>query len=112
MHNSYRLSTLELREKRRIYFRNRRKLSLSVGHVYSIKGKACLFCRVTPKGFNFIDLDTSIVMAYPHHYAIGFGGKPLPESKTMFTFYIPYWIQPAYVCSFNEYKKSPQSKIM
>jgi hypothetical protein len=61
----------------------RKKLSLGDDIVVSIWGKIlpnCRFIKVTPKGFNILNLDTDRTIFKNHLYMKGMGGKEFPES--------------------------------
>lgn len=65
------------------------KLSLQLGQHYWLDDHYCRFIRVTTKGFNLLDEATNRCVLYPHLYAVGFGGKPLPADQDTFVFWVP-----------------------
>ena len=56
-----------------------------------IRGRArcCKFIKVTPKGFNFLDVSTSKCVFTKHFYAPKYSGRDIPRETTRFTVWIP-----------------------
>jgi hypothetical protein len=65
------------------------KLELKVGQHYWLGEHYVRLIKVTNKGFNFLDEGTSRCALYPHLYATGFHGKPLPVGQDVFWFWVP-----------------------
>jgi hypothetical protein len=52
----------------------------------------CQFIKVTRKGFNLLDLDTSKCILKHHLYDSKYSGKDIPRYEINFTVRIPNWI--------------------
>ena len=55
------------------FFENRTLIHLEVGQLYlvqhfKVKNKVCKFIQVTPKGYNFLDIEENKCVFYPHFY--------------------------------------------
>ena len=54
----------------------------------------CVFVKVTPKGFNILDLDTNRTILKRHIYAVGMTGKAYPtKGPIRKKFVIPFYIK-------------------
>ena len=84
------------RERPRGFYR-----TLVIGHVYSVRStwnicsrwRHCKFIKVTRKGFNLLDVDTSKTILNKACYAKGFGGIEIPWKQQKFTVWFPEWIE-------------------
>ena len=74
--------------------RYRRLRKLTLGCDYNVNGKICRLIKVTPKGFNFLDLHTSRCIAKQHMYANGFIGTDrfIPKAQTTFDIFVHNWM--------------------
>jgi hypothetical protein len=74
---------------------------LVLGRVYQVhtsfyqwsKTRHCKFIKVTRKGFNLLDVNTSKTIMMKACYAKGFKGKEIPPEQRKFTVWIPEWIK-------------------
>lgn len=64
-------------------------LWLTVGQHYWLYDNYVRLVKVTRKGFNLLDESTSRCLLTTHLYASGFGGKPIPEDRYTFLFWVP-----------------------
>ena len=59
-------------------------MQLTVGEHYWFGAQYVRFIKVTAKGFNFLDEATSRCVLYPHIYATGYRGQPIPTGQEWF----------------------------
>ena len=84
-------------------------VTLTLGEIYYIQltrrffWTQVKFIKVTPKGFNFLNVETNKCMLRSHVYAKGCAGKPIPREWTSFTVGLPPWI--GAISDANEEKK-------
>ena len=52
----------------------------------------CRFIKVTPKGFNLLDLKTNKCIKKGHLYDRKWSGKVIPKDKVWFKVNVPEWI--------------------
>ena len=66
-----------------IYGRN---YTFTLGEEYKVgwRGNICKFIKVTPKGFNLLDLKTHKCILKKHLYSRAYVGKPIPSHHTKF----------------------------
>jgi len=71
---------------------------MTLGQDYSMRRMSgrvlvCRFIKVTPKGFNLLDLSTSRCVCRRHFYTREFSGdKEIPRDRTTFVVGLPGWI--------------------
>ena len=53
----------------------------------------CRFVKVTPKGFNLLDLETSKCILKQHLYDSKWTGKDIPPEETKFQVWVPDWVE-------------------
>jgi len=53
----------------------------------------CRFVKVTPKGFNLLNLETSKCILRSHLYCQKWVGKDVPPKETKFRMWVPEWIE-------------------
>jgi hypothetical protein len=74
-------------------------MTLTLGDDFAIAGwrrirPNCRFVKVTPKGFNFIDLDTNRTILKSHLYMKGMSGKTFPsQGGIQGKFLVPAWLR-------------------
>lgn len=75
-----------------------RPMTLTIGqdisvNIWRCNSPNCRFIKVTPKGFNILDLDTNRCILRKHIYARGIGKRELPKNGPITgKFWIPYYI--------------------
>ena len=78
-------------------------IKLTLGKVYHVRTtwcpwytnrwRHCKFIKVTRKGFNLLDINTSKTIMNKACYARGFAGKEIPSEKKTFTVWFPEWVE-------------------
>ena len=62
---------------------------LTLGNDYVINNQVCRFIKVTPKGYNFLRLDTNKCILKSHLYDRRFYGKELPKNHKEVKTWLP-----------------------
>ncbi len=75
------------------WFNNRTTHRMSLGELYLVspdinKHHVCRLVKVTPKGYNLLDIDTNKCVIYPHLYPY----KKVSNEECL-VFYVPIWIR-------------------
>jgi len=69
-------------------------LKLGSDYMVRMSGKwyLCRFIKVTPKGFNLLDLKTNKCIKKGHLYTKKWKGKVIPKDEVWFDVNVPEWI--------------------
>jgi len=74
----------------------RQKYTFVLGEEYIITAwtrSTCRFIKVTPKGFNLLNLYTSKCVFRTHLYSRKYVGRDIPKGHTKFTVMLPNWVR-------------------
>ena len=80
-----------------LFFQNSTVKEFELGAIYLIGGKMYRFIKVTPKGFNFLSLDTHRCKLKHHLYDRRWVGKCIPNNVFHFKCRILQWVSPVKV---------------
>lgn len=86
------------------------KRDFTLGHMYMVFLRMCVFIRTTNKGFNFLDVKRQKIMFKRHIYSQQFTGREIPKYQQIFTFRIPEKMNKNVICVGNDNDWLPQQQ--